>query len=93
MSDTVGPRPHFVRLEREARGAWQALVDRLTLEMNDPDFPPQLRGPWSKLKVYAARLALIVHLLRWVKRLMKAPPTRKPPGSQLSQDGRVRAAR
>jgi CheY-like chemotaxis protein len=34
-----------------------------------------------------------VHLLRWVKRLMKASPNRKPPGSQLSQEERVRAAR
>jgi CheY-like chemotaxis protein len=34
-----------------------------------------------------------VHLLRWVKRLMKAPPSRKPPGSQISQNARMRAAR
>ena len=34
-----------------------------------------------------------VHLLRWVKRLMKTPPGRKPPRSQVSQDGRMRAAR
>jgi hypothetical protein len=61
-----GPRPFFVRLEREARVTWQRLVDRLTREMNDPDFPPQLRGPWSKLKVYAARLSLIVHFFRWI---------------------------
>ena len=34
-----------------------------------------------------------VHLLRWVKRLMKTPPSRKPPGSQSSEEGRVRAVR
>ncbi len=34
--------------------------------MNGDDFPPHLRGPWAKLKVYAARLALIVHFIRYV---------------------------
>ncbi len=33
-----------------------------------------------------------VHLLRWVKRLMKTAPARKPPRSQTSQGGPVRAA-
>ncbi len=61
-----GYRPFYVRLAKDARAPWQRLIDRLTGEMNDPDFAPQLRGPWSKLKVYAARLALIIHFLRWI---------------------------
>src|SRR5262249_36059300 len=34
-------------------------------ELNDEAFPPPLAGPWAKLRGYAARLALIVHFLRW----------------------------
>ncbi len=34
-----------------------------------------------------------VHLVRWVKRLMKAPPVRKPAASQAAHNGRVRALR
>jgi hypothetical protein len=63
-----GPRPRFVRLTLEARPEWQAIIDGLTREINREDFPPHLRGPWAKLKVYAARFALTVHLLRWVTR-------------------------
>jgi hypothetical protein len=32
-------------------------------ETEQPDFPDSLVGPWSKLVAYAARLALIIHLL------------------------------
>jgi hypothetical protein len=38
--------------------------DRLGREASAPDFPPYLRGVWSKFRVYLARFALVVHLLR-----------------------------
>ena len=63
-----GFRPFLVGLTPDAKPRWQALMDSLIHEMNDPDFPPHLRGPWSKLKVYAARLALILHFLRFVNK-------------------------
>jgi hypothetical protein len=33
--------------------------------MESPDFDDSLRGPWSKLEGYGARLALILSQLRW----------------------------
>jgi hypothetical protein len=59
-------RPHFLRLDIDARGAWVELVNGIVRDQNQANLPPILRGPWAKIKVYAARLALIVHLLRWV---------------------------
>jgi hypothetical protein len=50
----------------DAREPWSDLVNELVRDQNREDFPPMLRGPWAKLKVYAARLALTLHLLRWV---------------------------
>src|SRR5260370_832324 len=49
-------RPHFVRLELDARRHWQELINSLVHDQNREDFPLSLRGPWSKLKVYAALL-------------------------------------
>jgi hypothetical protein len=63
---THGPKPELLRLTNEARKHWAELINGVVREQNQRDFPAMLRGPWAKLKVYAARLALIVHLLRWV---------------------------
>jgi hypothetical protein len=61
----TGWRPHLVKLGASGRQAWQDFTRRHAAEVNAPDFPPHLRGPWSKLRGYCARLALIVHYLRW----------------------------
>lgn len=61
-----GPCPEFIRLSLDARPGWQELMDGITAETNAEGFPAFLAGPWSKLRVYAARLALVLHLLRWV---------------------------
>jgi hypothetical protein len=63
-----GLRPHFVRLDPGAREEWSRLYNQLVVEQNWDGFPPVLRGVWAKLKVYGARLSLIVYLLRWVTR-------------------------
>jgi DNA polymerase-1 len=60
-----GWRPFLVRLTADGRRAWQLFTERHAEERNADDFPPHLAGPWSKLRGYAARLALIVHFLRW----------------------------
>jgi hypothetical protein len=59
-----GQRPQRVRLTGCGRKAWEAFTRGLADEVNAGDFPECLRGPWSKLKGYGARLALVVHLLR-----------------------------
>jgi hypothetical protein len=60
-----GLRPYRVRLTDCGRHAWEDFGRALAAEVNEPDFPDHLVGPWSKLKGYGARLALIVQFLRW----------------------------
>jgi hypothetical protein len=59
-------RPHFLRLTATGRQAWERFTQVHADEMNAAEFPAYLRGPWSKLRGYGARLALIVHCLRQV---------------------------
>jgi hypothetical protein len=60
-----GYRPFVVKLTDDGRRAWQLFTERHAAERNADDFPPHLIGPWSKLRGYAARLALVLHYLRW----------------------------
>jgi hypothetical protein len=57
-------RPHVLRLDSTGRKAWERFTCALADEMNADGFPDCLRGPWSKMRGYCARLALIVHCLR-----------------------------
>jgi hypothetical protein len=59
-------RPHFLRLTTTGREGWERFTQAHADEMNTVEFPAYLRGPWSKLRGYGARLALIVHCLRQV---------------------------
>jgi hypothetical protein len=59
------PRPYFLDLTADARRAWQGFTEEHAAELNDPEFPPHLRGPWAKFRGYCGRLALILHALRW----------------------------
>jgi hypothetical protein len=54
---------HVYRLSEGARSAWEALTRRLAGDMNalDPNNP--LYAAYGKMRGYAARLALVVHLL------------------------------
>lgn len=61
----TGQRPVIVRLSADARTAYQRFTADHAAEVNAESFPAHLRGPWSKLKGYWGRLALIVHYLRW----------------------------
>jgi hypothetical protein len=63
--EVCGWRPYVVPLTADGRTAWQAFTRGHAAEMNADDFPECLRGPWSKLRGYCGRLALIVHYLRW----------------------------
>jgi Protein of unknown function (DUF3987) len=58
-------RPFMLRLSTEGRKEWHQFTADHACDLNRPDFPDYLRGPWSKLRGYAGRLALIVHCLRW----------------------------
>jgi len=56
----------YPRLDPDGRLAWKEFTDLHATELNDPDFPPHLSGPWGKLRGYCGRLALVLHLLREV---------------------------
>jgi hypothetical protein len=57
-------RAELVKLTADGRAAWQRFTEQHAAEVNDGAFPDHLRGPWSKLRGYCGRLALIVHQLR-----------------------------
>jgi hypothetical protein len=60
-----GLHPEVLHLAPGAGEVWAQCFDAIVIDRNQDDFPGQLRGPWAKLQVYLARLALIVHLLRY----------------------------
>jgi hypothetical protein len=57
------PGYEVVKLSAEAREAWIAWWDAHAEEINGSELPITLIGPWGKLKSYAARLILVLHLL------------------------------
>ena len=78
MRDVEGkPTPHVVTMDPEARREWVAWCRAHYAEQEADDFLDSLEGPWGKLEAYAARLALILHLMD-----LAADPTR-PTGSVL----------
>jgi hypothetical protein len=56
--------PITVQLTQCGREVWKSFTDAHAAEINAVDFPDHLFGPWSKLKGYLGRLALILHFLR-----------------------------
>lgn len=55
--------PRVVRFTDPAYRLWKARYGGHSAEMNDAAFDPALRGPWGKLREYAARLALVLSCL------------------------------
>jgi hypothetical protein len=59
------PQPALLHLTPAAKRCWIRWHDEHVAEQNAPAFPAALGGPWQKIVSAAARLALIVHSLRW----------------------------
>jgi len=57
-------RPRLINLDARAREAWVAFYNAQAEEQ--ADLSGDLAAAWSKLEGYAARLALVVHLVRGV---------------------------
>jgi hypothetical protein len=62
-TDDGEPRPVLVRLSGEAKAAWIAYYNAHAAEQ--ADLTGDMASAWSKLEEYAARLALVVHFIRW----------------------------
>jgi hypothetical protein len=60
------PEPTAVDLSDDARARFREEADALQEETEEPGFPNILRGPWSKLEAYLARLSLVLAMVRAV---------------------------
>ena len=58
--------PRIVQMTPEARVLWVSWYNEHASEIDSEALSRPLKGPWAKLKAYAARLALVVHMLRLV---------------------------
>jgi hypothetical protein len=67
LQPTVGAEgeavPVLVRLDPDAKAAWTAYYNAHADEQ--ADLTGDLSAAWSKLEEYAARLALVIHFVRW----------------------------
>ena len=66
-NDNGDPKPREVGLSEEALARFREEVDALREEMEEPGFSNVLRGPWSKLEAYLARLSLVLAMARVVR--------------------------
>lgn len=58
------PEPVRIHLSPDAKGAMIDAINDHRREMYAPGFPARLKGPWSKLEAYFARLMLILATAR-----------------------------
>jgi hypothetical protein len=63
QGDDGEARPVLVQLDAQAKSAWTAYYDSHAAEQ--ADLAGDLSAVWSKLEEYAARLALVIHFVRW----------------------------
>lgn len=63
FEDEADARPHLVKLAADGKRAWVTFYDEHATEQ--AELSGDLSAAWSKLEGYAARLALVVHLIRW----------------------------
>ncbi|RIV24687.1 DUF3987 domain-containing protein [Alicyclobacillaceae bacterium I2511] len=61
--------PIILTLTKMAKTLYNAWQDEHFAEINAPNFPERLEGPWAKLEIYMLRLALTVQMLRVVSGL------------------------
>ena len=65
LADDGDPYPQLVPFSVAGRQAWGRLTSEHADQLNEAEFPAQMRGIWGKLVPgYAGRLALILHCLR-----------------------------
>lgn len=64
--DHGDPEPTRIHLAPDAKAVLVEAINQHREEMERPGFPARLKGPWSKLEAYLARIALILALARSV---------------------------
>ncbi|WP_165070849.1 DUF3987 domain-containing protein [Paludisphaera rhizosphaerae] len=81
LETDAGPRPNVVRMTPAAADAWFGACNAHRAEMYAIDFPRSLEGCWGKLEQYAARLALVLHLMHDsapLRGIIQQPPDVQP---------------
>ena len=68
LNDCGDPEPVRIIFSPDARAVFVQAIRELGAETQELDFPDTLRGPWSKMEGYLARLCLILALCRAVDR-------------------------
>jgi hypothetical protein len=63
VEDEADARPHLVKLAPDGKRVWVTFYNEHATEQTE--LAGDLSAAWSKLEGYAARLALVVHLIRW----------------------------
>ena len=63
VSEDNESRPVLIGLSPDAKGAWIAYYNDHGIEQKN--LTGDLSAAWSKLEEYAARLALVIHFIRW----------------------------
>jgi hypothetical protein len=58
--------PELLEADKEGKAVFDEGLRRHVEQMNHPDFPPRLRGPWTRLGTYAGRFWLILTVLNRV---------------------------
>jgi hypothetical protein len=88
----LGEKPSLrvVKMAPEAAGAWSAWCQTHYAEQEADDFPDSLEGPWGKLDAYAARLALILHLMHLASDPMRPAPDDPPEVSKWTIEAAFR---
>lgn len=56
-------RPFDLMMTDQAKDIWRSWFNHTSAEVGCEDFPYHLRGPWSKLRAYCARFALLFQFL------------------------------
>jgi hypothetical protein len=65
MQDGEDLRPYVCRLTPGAEAIWERWYNEHADEQASSEFPTEWKSPWSKLRSYMARFALVIHWIRW----------------------------
>jgi hypothetical protein len=91
MAAADGKRhPQVLRLSPEAKAAWVAAYDAHADAVNDPGFDPGELAMEGKLSEFAARLALILHMLHLACDPIAERPDPPPPVSRWAVAGAIK---
>jgi hypothetical protein len=67
VDETGTMQNQIVRLSEEAKPLYADWENALYDEMYSEDFDTRLELPWSKMGIQMCRIALIMHVLRWIE--------------------------